>query len=484
MKRALATDLRREREEQHRWRLLPRYTGLEDFDRLVENEFLAEDRQRAGQSAALSRLVRFAANEVPYYRDLFTERRLKPEEIRSPEDLAKLPLLDKDLVRQNHERLRAVRLPRGERLHGFLSSSGTTGRPTKILHTASSNAMFTYLAQRQYRWCRFDPGMTIAFLRFPGDLPPRRDGRPWPDGKTYRQARWRYVGRFFETGPWLGLTITTPVERQFDWLRAKRPAYLCTQASWLEHLCYAAAGETLTDSLQSVLTISEDLRAPSRRFVERALGVPVHENYGLNEIGIMAMRCAAGRYHVHTEHCLIEIVDGEGQPCPPGATGRIAVTALRNPAMPLIRYDTDDMAEVVDGPCPCGRSLPSFGNLIGRYRRYISLPEGSYQLFLALRTAINDLPGDAIRDLRQFQVHQYRDGRFELRVVAAAPLPRAFHDGVRAAWDQAVDDRPETLSVVEVEEIPRGAGGKFQDFTSDYMPAPEADPGSGSRRRP
>ncbi len=470
MNAPVATNLSQEREEQRRWHLRSRFAGLKVFDRLVENEFLTGPQQHDRQAAALTRIVRFAANQVPYYRDTFAARGLKPEDVKTPEDLVKLPLLDKDQVRESSDHLRPARLPRGEKHYSVFSTSGTTGQPTKTHHTVSSNTMFTYLAQRQYRWCRFDPSKAIAFLRFSNELPLRREGGTYPAGVTCRLSRWRYAGTFFETGPWLGLSLSTPVERQIEWLRAERPAYLCSRASWLEHLCYTAAGKTLVDSLESVLGITEDMRPSARAFVERSLALPVHQNYGMNEVGLMAMRCAAGRYHVHAEHCLIEIVDDQGQPCPPGETGRIAVTALRNPAMPLIRYDTDDMAETVAGPCPCGRSLPSFGNLTGRYRRHISLPEGSYQLFLALRTAVNGLPAEAIGPLRQFQVHQYRDGRFELRAAVAGPLPPAFHNAVRSAWAAAIGERAETLEIVEVERIPRGPSGKFQDFTSDYMP--------------
>ena len=472
----VTTSLERELTEQRRWRLRPRYARTKIFDRLLRNEFLSADEQRANESRALARILRFAAAEVPYYRELFSAHGLSPRDIASADDLPKLPLLDKDLVRQNDARLRPAHLPPGEQAFGIFSTSGTTGQPTKVHHTANSNAMFTYLAQRQYRWCRFDPGKTAAFVRTPRDLPRTPEGGLYPDGETCRLQNWRYVGQIFETGPWIGLTMSTPVERQIEWLRAHRPAYLCTHASWLEHLCFATGGEVLAESLESVLAIVEDLRPSARRFVERSLGVPVHQNYGMNEVGLMAMRCTAGRYHVHTEHCLIEILDPDGQPCAPGTSGRIAVTALRNPAMPLIRYDTDDMAEAVDGPCPCGRSLPSFGELTGRYRRYICLPEGSYPLFRAVRGAINELPSDTIRAMRQFQMHQYRDGRFELRVAATGPLPLAFHEAVRAAWDAALGGRSETFEVIEVDEIPRGPNGKFQDFTSDYMPPPDGGP--------
>ena len=181
------------------------------------------------------------------------------------------------------------------------------------------------------------------------------------------------------------------------------------------------------------------------------------------------------RYHVHSEHCVVEIVDQEGQPCPPGEPGRIAVTALRNLAMPLIRYDTDDLAEAVTGPCPCGRTLPAFVGLFGRYRRHASLPAGSYSLFMTLLEAVGEMPNSLVRNLRQFQVHQYRDGRIELRLAIVDPLPAAFYDRIHAAWAEGIGDRTETLTIVEVDDIPRPPNGKFQSFTSDYMADPASD---------
>ena len=97
----MRTDLDREREEQRRWRLHPRFAGRRIFDRLVDNEFLSADEQTAMQSKALARTLRFASTAVPYYQDLFEARRLRPEDIRGPGDLHKLPLLDKSLVRDH-----------------------------------------------------------------------------------------------------------------------------------------------------------------------------------------------------------------------------------------------------------------------------------------------------------------------------------------------------------------------------------------------
>ncbi len=157
------------------------------------------------------------------------------------------------------------------------------------------------------------------------------------------------------------------------------------------------------------------------------------------------------------------------------------VTGLRNRAMPLIRYDTDDVAEVLAGPCPCGRTLPSFGKLVGRYSRIAYLPEGTLGYVGALRQALEEMPPELARDLRQFQVHQFRDGRFELRLRTRAPLAAPFRERVEAAWRSATAGQGLSLEIVEVAEIPRPPSGKYQDFTSDYMPAmgdgPEPEPG-------
>ena len=155
---------------------------------------------------------------------------------------------------------------------------------------------------------------------------------------------------------------------------------------------------------------------------------------GLNEIGLVAARCEAGRYHVHREHCIVEIVDEAGLPCRAGEAGRLLLTGLNNFAMPLVRYDSNDLVTAVDGPCSCGRTLPSFGEIHGRYSRIEPLPAGTLGRVATLRTALQKMPVDLVRQLRRYQIHQLLDGSFELRMVTAGNLPPAFRERVRRAW--------------------------------------------------
>ncbi len=485
MEAAIQTDLQSEIEAQRRWRLLEKFSGAKRFDRLVENEFRDPEEQQARTDAALQSVIQFAATEVPYYRDLMAATGLRADDIRTVADLPRLPLLDKVTVRHNTQALQPGKLPLTERLHGVMTSSGSTGAPTRIPHTRRSVRMFSVLAQRSYRWFRLDPMGTFAYIRLADQLP-RRPGRRYNrDGATLRLDRWRHAGEFFETGRWIGFNVTNPVAAQIDWLANEQPRYLATYSETLEHICLASGDVTPAESIAATMAISEQLTPAMRRRVEQTFGGPVFRPYGLNEIGAVATRCAAGRYHVHTEHCLVEVADEDGQPARPGTRGRILVTALNNPAMPLIRYDTDDLAEAVDGPCPCGRTLPAFGDIQGRYSRIAFLPEGTLTMVGAVRSALEHMPRALARPLRKFQLHQDQANHFVLRLAVASPLDADFARRILTAWREAGADRDWPLEIVEVDDIPLGPGGKFQDFTSDHMPkADEAEPATPARVSP
>jgi phenylacetate-CoA ligase len=465
------TSFAEERAEQQRWSARLRH-AMPVYDRLLENEFETPERVHARIAQSLGAMLRFASRQVPYYSEAF--RRAGDDAIdRDPwRILAALPVLTKLDVHDNGPALRAKSLPQGEVLANWTRSSGTTGRPTRVLHSRLSTRMFTLLKQREYRWFRLDPSETFAAMRVAAHLPRSADGGELKQGETVRLQAWPYMENF-TTGPYVAIDVMTAVEERIAWLRRECPAYLMSYSESLEHLALATGGKKPAKSLNAVIAISEQLTSGMRDYVERSFGIPVHQNYGLNEIGLVAVRCKAGRYHVHSEHCLVEIVDDEGRVCAPGEKGRIVVTGLTNFAMPLIRYDTGDLAEATAGECSCGCTLPTFGEIVGRYSRFAFLPAGTIGPVLALRDAIEQMPPDLTRDLREFQIHQYLDNRIELRLVTRSPLPEAFFLHIRGSWAKATDSVGPTLTFRHVDVILRSPGGKFQVFTSDFIPAPD-----------
>jgi phenylacetate-CoA ligase len=466
------TSLEEEQAEQGRWRLLPQRKKLTTFDDLLRNEFVSEQAHRARESRVVSALVAFAAAEVPYYRDLLASLGLKPSDFKSARDLARLPELTKATIRAEGARLAARRLPQGERVAGTSTSSGSTGAPTAVPQSERSRFALQLLAQRQMRWYRFDPMGSMAWFRTAKDIRVPPDNRPIEDGRTLVRASWPGIGAFFATGPFLGFAKSNPTERKLAWLEEHRPDYLLSASGQLEHLALALQDRAPIEGLKGLRAVSEPLTAGMERRIERAFRAPVHISYGMDEVGWIASRCReGGRYHVHTEHCLVELVDGSGDPAPAGAQGRILVTVIGNLAMPLLRYVTDDVALAVEGPCPCGRTLPSFGPILGRWTQMQPLPTGTSARVDAIRGAMEALPPELSRPVREYKIHQHRDGTFELMIVAAGPIPPGLAPHVEERLRGAGPGEAR-LRVSPVETIPLARSGKFFYFTSDFAPAP------------
>ncbi|MFT3807680.1 phenylacetate--CoA ligase family protein [Arenimonas sp.] len=471
------TTLGEELAEQSRWRARAKGDAAA-YDALVANEFDTPDAQVARIAGPLRRLLRICARHVPFYRERFAELGLDPEARDPLETLSLLPVLLKGNVQEHAKALVAeVFAEPSDRIASSTVSSGTTGRPTRVYFSMDAWRMFGVLKQREYRWFRFDPAEKLVSIRLASQLSCKADGSRLADGEMLKHLAWGHVGSAFATGPHLHYNVTNPVDDQLRLLRKQNPRYLIGYPETLEHLAFAAAPESPVGSIRSVLAVSEQLTPGMRRFIARSFGAPIQQNYGLNEIGLVAVRCEAGRYHVHTEHCHVEILDAAGNPVESGKAGRIVVTSLTNTAMPMVRYDTGDLAQVIDGACPCGRTLPAFGEVVGRYSRIAFLPEGTLGLVGTLSSAVEEMPAEHARGLRQIQIHQSRDQGFELRVVATGPLPQAFSRTVHAAWARASADGDYPLAIVQVDEIPRSPGGKFQAFTSDFMPALKPDGG-------
>ncbi|MGE4061474.1 MAG: phenylacetate--CoA ligase family protein, partial [Sphingomonadales bacterium] len=280
---------------------------------------------------------------------------------------------------------------------------------------------------------------------------------------------WQVLGRHFHPGPEYGLTLSTPMERQVELMRQARPTYATTFPGVFEEWLMASGGGKPVDSLRALVGIGSQLTPSLRARLEETYGCPVHMSYGLNEIGKVATRCKSGRYHVNSEHCLVQIARPDGSPCAPGEIGHVLVTGLNNAAMPLLRYDTGDLAEMVEGACACGRTLPSFGDIAGRYRSYAGLPPMSRERVRAVRVAVEAYPPARLGGfLRRYQLHQDRRDRWTLRLRTVAAVPANFEQHVLRAWEPVLGSPASPLAIALVDEIPTSVGGKLLDFVSDF----------------
>jgi phenylacetate-CoA ligase len=163
---------------------------------------------------------------------------------------------------------------------------------------------------------------------------------------------------------------------------------------------------------------------------------------------------------VQSETVLVEILADDGRRCEPGEIGRVVATPLHNAAMPLVRYDLQDFAEV-GSACACGRGLLSLKRIAGRQRNMVTLPDGRQRWpGLGRGQVLAALP-----PIRQYQIVQTTIDQLEIRFVQAIPFSPAeeqqIRDHIRGTFGYPFD-----IQLRYVDEIKRSRNGKFEEFIS------------------
>ncbi|MBV9803977.1 MAG: phenylacetate--CoA ligase, partial [Solirubrobacterales bacterium] len=277
-------------------------------------------------------------------------------DVRSLEDLAKIPFATKQDLHENYP-FGLLAVPREEivRVH---ASSGTHGKPTVVGYTRADLETWTDLMARCMTMAGVRPGMLIhnanGYGLFTGGLGFHQGGErigatvvPVSSGMTARQAM---------------------LLRDFGaQVLVSTPSYALVIAQALEAAGIDPAGTPLELGLFGGEPWTEGLRVQ----IDRALGMKAINFYGLSEMcgpGVAA-ECLAARdgLHVNEDHFLVEVIDPETEmPVPPGTDGELVFTTLTKEALPLIRYRTGDLGALALEPCGCGRTTARLVRLGGR----------------------------------------------------------------------------------------------------------------------
>ena len=434
------------------WPALPSPQGAADLAlqfQLDRTQWLSADALRAEQMRQLAVVMRHCWDTVPHYRERLAFAGYVPETIAVEEMLSRLPVLTRAEVQAAGDALlsRAVPAEHGPLFHG--ETSGATGRPVSYCTTRANAAFWRAGTLRDHSWHGRDFGGKLAAIRY---LAGSREREAFAGWGVATDAAYR-------TGPSVVLSIHAPVSVQLEWLVREAPDYLLTYPSNLEALAEASRRSGMKLSrLREVRTMSEVVNPELRALVREVWGVPLADAYSAEEVGYIALQCPDHEhYHVQSENLIVEVLDDEGRPCPPGESGRVVVTALHNFAMPLLRYELGDYA-VAGAPCRCGRGLPVLQRILGRVRNMLRLAGGErYWPMLGTRGFARLAP------VLQHQFVQTAYDRLELRIVAARPLT----SGEEAALREHVTRRLPAPMQVDIRccaDIPRSAGGKFEDF--------------------
>lgn len=428
----------------HGYRLLrQRYTG--DTFRLVEvlhgRETWTLEEWTRHQESEMRRLLLHAQALVPYYRETWVLAGIRAEQIHNLSDLRCLPLTAKAQVREKNHQFLNERLKRSSFLHEH--TSGTTGSPLDLWWTrAVCRLWYAFHESRIRNWGNVRFGDSWAMIGGQLVVPVQRSQPPfWVWNDALHQL---YMSSYH--------LKTDNIAAYLDAMKHRRVKYAYGYASSLFQLAQGALAIGRRLPLRVVFSNAEPLYPGYREVIQEAFQCPVRNTYSGAEIVCLASECEHGTFHISPDAGIVEILDENGDPCPPGVVGEIVATGLVNFDMPLIRYRTGDLGLVKQQPCRCGRQMPVLAALEGRKDDILygrdGFPVG--RLDPVFKT---NLP------LKLAQIVQTAEDEIVVRVVPDA----GYGPGAENTISARIRDRMGNMRVSfeVVDDIPRGAGGKF-----------------------
>ncbi len=319
-----------------------------------EMECCSRARMEDLQAERLRETVRWAYARVPFYRKRFEEANLEPEDIKTLDDLRRLPFTEKDDLRNNYPfGMLAVPLRDIVEMHG---SSGTTGRATMVGYTKKDMEIWAEVVAR----------VAVA------------GGAKADDIAQIAFGYGLFTGAF---GLHFGLqkigAAVIPLssgntERQLKIMRELGTTLLVSTPSYALYLAEVAGRMGIADELRLRVGLfgGEGHAEPMRREIEEKLHIIATENYGLSEIigpGVAGECVFKQGMHLAEDHFIPEIIDPDtGEVLPPGQKGELVLTTITKEGLPMLRYRTRDITYIMPERCECGRTSLRIAKMQGR----------------------------------------------------------------------------------------------------------------------
>jgi len=394
----------------------------------------------------LSKLLHHAYENVPYYRNVFDERGLKPEDIKTIEDLSKLPYLTKDIVRKNLCNLISKDIPKDKLVS--LRTSGSTGMPLLFYQqkkiTDSIELAFIWKMWMSSGY-QFNDRCVILRENIPERL------------SSANEVWW-------EWNPARNCLILSPYHmteenlyNYVDKIKKFKPKAVQALPSLLFVLSdFMQRHEmTLFPSPKVILCGSENLYPWQRKKVEDIFKCRVFSWYGQSEKVVLAGECEeSSEYHIFPQYGITEVIRHDDKSVSrEGETGEIVGTGFNNYAMPFIRYKTNDVAVWTNRRCGCGRAYRLLKRIEGRMQDFVVSRAGH---LIPLTT----IPYSFVNNVRQFQFYQERPGELTLRIVRMPAYTEKDSQFIIGTLREKLGDEVD-FSIEFVDDIARTKGGKY-----------------------
>ena len=363
---------------------------------LEKSQYFSDEQLVELQLKKLQNLLKYINKNVPYYKNLFSENEINPDNFKSLDQLQNIPFLTKDIILNQQENLKS------KNYQGKIypcTTSGSTGKPLNFAVTSDYSSWDWASRWRARKW----------FVNI-GEKEMAIWGRP-----VYNK-----FSRFFDPVKAIfrntilldGFDVSEQnLEKYSKILFKHKPDYIYGYSNSVFHLAQHIQKFHKSDTIpkiKAVFVTAEMLYSHQHKIVESVFNAPISNEYGCSEVGGFAYECQEGNWHISSENVIVESVSIDGnQP-------EFVLTSLTNFHMPFIRYRIGDLGELSQKKCNCGVNLPILKFNAGKITDVIILKNGqklTSEIFLYLTRAMVE---NNLQTLKNFRIIQKDYDQFEI----------------------------------------------------------------------
>ena len=328
-----------------------------------ETAYQPKDVIKLMQARKLQQLVRYVSKYSPYYKELFAKNNISLEDIRTLDDLKKIPTTHKeDLQKRNDDFLCVEK----DKIIDYSSTSGTLGSPVTIALTENDLGRLSYNEYSSFT-CAGGTSEDIYQLMLTLD-------RQFMAGMAYYSGIRRMGAGIIRLGPGVP-------SLQWETIMRLKPTAIIAVPSFMIKLIAFAKEHNIdinSSSVKKAICIGENIR--NTDFSLNILGkkitdswnIQLYSTYASTEMQTAFTECSAFKGgHMQPELIILEMLDENDQPVKPGEPGEVTITTLGVEGMPLLRYKTGDICLHFDEPCNCGRNSTRLSSIVGRKKQMI-----------------------------------------------------------------------------------------------------------------
>lgn len=409
--------------------------------KVMKQQWLKTPELEVIQRKMLRGIIKHAYENVPFYHRKFRSVGVMPDDIKTAEDLKKIPITTKQELRDNFPDT----IAKGVNLNkcDISKTSGSTGIPSTVYYSEKDDDYEKAIALRPNLSCGQKIRDRWAIIISPDHIASKK----W--FQKFRVFAPEYASLF------------AGVKEQISILEKINPDVLDGYASSI-YLLAKEIKEMENDKIHPkiIFTTAELLTDDIREYIESAFGINVYDQFGCVELARTAWECPEHRgYHIDMDAVVMEFIK-DGEQVASGERGEIVYTGLYQHAMPFIRYAVGDIGIPSDEKCPCGRGLPLMKVLEGRTDAFVQVPDG--RVFSPIIWTILLRP---FLEIAQFKVIQEKIDLIMVQIVKGNGFSQETIDYVKRDIKKVLGD--DVYVVVEIiDKILREKSGKVMSVVS------------------